>query len=328
MIIKGFELNKIDKVNAKIFLIYGENEGLKNDILSKYFKEKFVGRIEMIEEDHIFLNYENFISGILNKSFFEEKKLTIISRTSEKSLKIIKDIVEKNFENDLFVINAPALDKKSKLRNFFEKEKNIVCIPVYPDEQKTLSLIANSFFREKKINISQESINLIVDRCSGDRQNLNNELDKILSFSLGKNKINIEDIFKLTNLAENFDVSELADNCLSKNIHKTIKIINENNYSSEDCILILRTLLLKSKRILKLKTNSENYKNIEDIISKCKPPIFWKDKEIVKKQLTSWSLSDIKKLIYRINDIELLIKKNSTNSINLLYDFILNTAKS
>ncbi len=177
-----------------------------------------------------------------------------------------------------------------------------------------------------QISINQEGTNLIVNRCSGDRQNLNNELEKISCFIKGEKKISLEEIIKLTNLAENYSVSELADNCLSRNFNKTIKILNENNFSSGDCILIIKTLLLKSKRMLQLKKDFEKNNSIDQTISSYKPPIFWKDKEIVKNQILNWSLADTEKLIFKINDIELLIKKNSVNSLNILYDFVLSTA--
>ena len=189
-----------------------------------------------------------------------------------------------------------------------------------------MNSIANIFFKKLKIPISREAINLIVERCNGDRKNLNNELEKIKNYLNGKSKISIDEIKFLTNLAENFSISELADNCLSKNTNKIIKILNENNFSSEDCIQIARTLLLKSKRVLKLKSECDEGKNIDIVISNYKPPIFWKDKKIVKNQILTWEKNDAENLINKINDIELLIKKNSANSLNIISDFILNTS--
>ena len=104
---------------------------------------------------------------------------------------------------------------------------------------------------------------------------------------------------------------------------KTINILNENNYSLDDCILIIRTFLIKSKRLLKLSENINNQNNIDEVVSSFKPPIFWKDKEIVKQQIKSWSNGNIGDLIFKINETELLIKKNSHNSINILSDFII-----
>ena len=127
-------------------------------------------------------------------------------------------------------------------------------------------------------------------------------------------------------MAENYDASELINSCLSKNKKKTINILNENNYSLEDCILIIRTFLIKAKRLLRLNNAITSEKNIDDAISSFKPPIFWKDKEIIKLQIKNWSHKNIKILIYRINETELLIKKNSTNSINILYNFIVEQA--
>ena len=198
-----------------------------------------------------------------------------------------------------------------------------ICVAFYADNNQTLSSIINNFFRENKIPISQQSINLIVQRCRGDRLNLQNELEKIKSFTKNKKIIDIKDLLKLTNIAENYSVSELIDNCLAKNKKRTINILNENNYSLDDCILIIRTFLIKSKRLLRLSKEIDNNKNIDEIISSFKPPIFWKDKDIIKQQIQSWSYNNIKNLIYKINETELIIKKNSINALNILSDFII-----
>ena len=327
MIIKSFELNKINLKKNNIFLLYGENEGLKNDIIKNYFYNKFSNNIYRYEEKEILNDQELFFNNIMSKSFFDDKKLIIISRTSDKILNIIEIIHEKNIEDIKIIINSGILDKRSKIRTFFEKNKYTICMPLYADNNQTLSSITNNFFKEKKIPISQEIINLIVNRSRGDRQNLNNELIKIKNFILNKKKVDINEIIKLTNLAENYDISELTDNCLAKNPNKTINILNENNYATEDCILIIRTLLIKAKRIFKIQTEINKNKKIDEIISTYKPPIFWKDKDIVKKQIRSWSLKNIENLIYKINEIELLIKTNSINSISILSDFIIRQAK-
>ncbi len=323
MIVKLFEINKIKTSQYNFYLFYGENEGLKNQTIYDYFYKKCNKSREKYEESEVLNNYENFISNLLNRSLFQEEKLIIISRISEKILKLIEELIDRNINDVTFILNSGILEKKSKLRKFFEKEKKLVCIPFYTDDIKTLSILANNFFKSKKIQVSQETIDLIVQRCRGDRQNLNNELEKILNFMLNKKQINIDEVLKLTNLAENYSVSELVDNCLSKNLKKTINVLNENNYSSEDCILILRTMLLRAKRLLKLREEFEQKKSAEMVINSYKPPIFWKDKEIVKKQVLSWSKEDAQDLIYEINDIEILLKKNAEKSLNIISDFIL-----
>ena len=323
MILKSFELDKIDLKNKKFFLLYGENQGHKNEVIEKKFKKIFSSNIFNYEEAEVINNEEVFFSNILSKSFFENEKLIIISRVSDKIKDIMEEIIEKKIEDLTIILNSSILDKKSKLRSYFEKNKDTVCIPFYADNSQTLMSIVNNFFREKKIQISQQTINVIVERCRGDRQNLHNELQKIQSFLIKKNKINIEDILKLTNLAENYNVSELIDSCLAKNKKKTINILNENNYSLEDCILVIRTFLIKAKRLLKLSEAMTHEKNIDNVISSFRPPIFWKDKEIIKSHVKNWSYKNIKILIYKINETELLVKKNSTSSINILSNFII-----
>ena len=322
MIVKSFELEKIDLDKNKLFLLYGENQGHKSEIIRKKFKI-YSKNIYSYDESEILSNQENFFNNILSKSFFENEKLIIISRVTDKIKDIIEDILEKKINDLVIILNAGGLEKKSKLRSLFEKSKDAVCVPFYEDNNQTLSAIVNKFFRDNKLSISQESINLITQRCRGDRKNLINELEKIKNFMRNRNKIEIKDLLKLTNLAENYSVSELIDSCLAKNKRKTINILNENNYSLEDCILIIRTFLMKSKKLLKLNDAAKNIKNIDEVISSFKPPIFWKDKEITKQQIRSWSYNSIEDLIYQINETELLIKKNSTSSVNILSNFII-----
>ena len=322
MIIKSYELNKINLKKNNIYLLYGENEGLKNKVINDTFKE-FLKNIYRYDEKEILDNKENFFNTILSKSFFETKKFIMILRSSDKIVNIIEEVLEKITEDTKIILLAGILEKKSKLRLLFEKNKNVICIPLYADNDQTLSSIANSYFKEKKIPISQEIINLLVARSRGDRLNLNNEITKIENFTKNKKKVNINDILKLTNLAENYSVTELVDSCLAKNLTKTVNILNENNYSTEDCILIIKTFLIKTKRLNKLQNQTKDNKNIDQFITSFKPPIFWKDKEIVKEQIKNWTLKKGENLIYKINEIELLIKKNSSNSINILFDFII-----
>ena len=328
MILKSFELNKINLKTQKFFLLYGENEGFKLQAIKKEFENKFLGETQTYEEKEILNNEKAFFDSINSKSFFEKEKLIIINRCTDKLKDTIEEIVEKKIIDIKIILNAGILEKKSKLRSFFEKSKEGICIPFYADSAQTLSAIVNNFFREKKISISQQTINLLVDRCRGDRQNLNNELDKISNYSLNRKNINLDEILKLTNLAENYNASELIDGCLSKNLKKTVNILNENNYSAEDCILITRTFLIKLKRLFKIKKELELTKNIDNVITAFKPPIFWKDKETVKQQVRKWHLNQIENLIFETNEIELLIKKNSVNSLNILSDFIINKANN
>ena len=213
------------------------------------------------------------------------------------------------------------------MRKVFEKEKSIVCIPFYEDNNQTLNAIISHFFRDKKIPISQQLINILIERSRGDRKNLNNELQKIENFSLNKKNINLQEIIKLTNLADNYSASELVDYSLAKNTRKTITILNENNYSDEDNIIVIRTLLTKIKRLLKIHELINEKNSIDQAISSFKPPIFWKDKPLVIQQARSWKKLELKNLIYKSNEIELLIKKNSAIGKNILSDFIINNSK-
>ena len=323
MIIKNFEISKKNLSQVSLFLLYGENDGFKNQLINKNILKDAIN-VEKYEEKEVFDNYESFMESLLNKSFFDREKNIIISRVTDKLFSFVEELIEKNLEDTKIILKAGKLDKKSKLRNLIEKDKKNVCIPFYLDEVFTLNKIASSFFKENNIEISREALNIIVEKCRGNRDSLNSELSKIKLFLYKKNKIDIDSVSKLVNLSENFSVSELVDNCLAQDKKKLIKIINENNYTHDDCMLILRTLLIKLKRIYQILNDIEKNADIETAIRNFKPIIFWKDKDIVKKQVKIWSKSSIENLIKKANDTELLIKKNSDTSLNFVYDFILN----
>ncbi len=326
MILKTFELEKKITKN-KIYLFYGKNEGQKKEIIEKKFLENFKENTFKYNEKEVLANLENFYNNIYSQSFFEKEKLIIISDVSDRIKNEIEKILEKKLSDITVILIADVLEKKSKLRTFFEKEKNLICTPFYGDNIQTLSSIARTFFKEKNIPMSQEIINLIINRSNEDRNNLKNELNKIENFAYNKKKIEIEDIIKLTNLAENYSISDLVDNCLAKNHKKTSHILNENNFTNEDAIIITRTFLQKTKRLLKLTIEFDKNRNLDNVISSFKPPIFWKEKDLIKVQVKNWSFEATQKLIYEINQIELLIKKNSQNAFNILSDFILKNTR-
>jgi DNA polymerase-3 subunit delta len=327
MIIKSFELNKLELNNYKFYLFYGDNEGSKEEAIKNIFEQDYLNKIYRYEEKEILDNIDNFFNSILTKSFFDNEKLVIINRTTDKIRETIEGLIEKNPEGIKIILNSKNLEKKSTLRKIFEKDKLIICVPFYEDNNQTLNSIISLFFRNKKIPISQQLINILIERSRGDRKNLKNELEKIGAYLSNKKNINHEEIIKLTNLADNYNASELVDHSLAKNTRKTFSILNENNYSDEDNIIIIRTLLAKLKRLVKIHELVDEKNNIEQAVSASKPPIFWKDKPLVIQQIRSWKKEHLKNLIYKTNDIELLIKKNSTIAKNILSDFIINNSR-
>lgn len=324
MIIKYFEIDKTDLNKSNFYLFYGKNDGLQNEIIKKSFIDNFQGNINRYDEKEFIENYNIIVTEVLTKSLFESEKIIIISRTSDKILKLIQEIFERDIKDIKFILKSGILEKKSKLRNFFEKNENLVIVPFYEDDVNSLSTIALNFIRKNNIKMSRESLNLIVNRANGNRENLKNDLEKIFNFSITNKNIDTENIIKLTNLSENYGVNELADSYLEKNIKSTSKILNENIFTEQDCVLIIRTILSKSKRLMNIIEIYNETKDLDEAIMSAKPPVFWKDKISVKKQAKTWVLSELKNKIYEINDIETLIKINSRNSINLISDFVIN----
>ena len=163
MIVKSFELEK-NLSKHKLFLFYGENQGHKNQIIEEKFKKKYLESVYSYEESDVLNNKDNFFANILSRSFFENEKLILINRVTDKIKDVIEEVLEKNIQDIVLILNSNTLEKKSKIRSLFEKNKALACVAFYEDNNQTLFSIINKFFRDNKIPVSQQAINLIVGR--------------------------------------------------------------------------------------------------------------------------------------------------------------------
>ncbi len=315
MIIKSFEFKRKISFFSKniLFLLYGENDGLKKDIKdiikNSFEKEKSNLEIFSTYENYILDNEEEFYNSIYSGSLFSNKKIIIINEGTDKIVKIIEDVINKNPENLLIIIYASILEKKSKLRSLFEKEKNTICVPCYPDTERELENIAKLELKNNNISIQREALNLLVERSNQDRGNLKNEMQKIISYSLNKKNIDLEEIRTLINFSGEHKSENFVNECLSGNIVQFKKILSEIYSGTINQIFLLRILNKKIERLIKIKLLEKKYKNIDNLIDESRPVIFWKDKPIIKKQIGIWKINDLKNVSDEINIIEVLCKK-------------------
>ena len=328
MIIKSFNLNDIKKSKSNCFLLYGENDGHKEEAISNYFLKDFNGEVVRYDENQILENKNLFLETCFNESLFESSKIILISRVTSKMYEIIKELTNKKIYNKKIIFISQLLEKRSKIRQLFETEEELVCVAFYQDNISSLYKIAYNFFKTNNISISSENINLILEKCSGDRKNLQNEMNKILNFSFKKNKITKEEILKLVSSQEGENYFELIDLCLAMNHFKVINIINNNSFNKNDAIILIRSFLSRLKRLVELKKIQNKKGNIKETIDFFKPSIFWKDKEIVQRQMEFWTLERIYILIEDLNTLELKFKRNYELSNNLIFDLIINTSKN
>ena len=321
MIVKSFNLDNID-LNTKVILFYGNNSGQKKQEIDKLFqKNESLEKVKYDEKD-ILSELESFYGAIFNHSFFEKEKFIIINNVSDKILPIIMELNSRELGDLKIILNADILDKKSKLRVFFEKDKTFVCVPFYPDNETSLSKITYQYLKNNSLSLSGEIINYLIKKSNGDRNHLITELDKIKMFSKNK-KITNDQVMKLVNLSQEYEVAELVNNYLTQNKVKLKTILNDNIIVQEDCIIIIRTFIGKIKRLIKLIEAYNKNTDLENSVNSFKPPIFWKEKEIIKKQILTWPKDKIKKLLYEVNNLELLIKSESNISEYLLVNFLL-----
>ena len=329
MIIKSYEVqkNKSNLSKYNFFLLYGENFGLKKDIkdIIKIAIKQKNDSLEMLSvyETEIFDNEENFYNSIYSGSLFSNKKIITIFDATDKIMKKIDSVYDTYTENVFLVIISGILEKKSKLRNFFETSKKTICIPCYLDSQKDLKIIAQSEFRKNNISLSSEAINLLIEKSNSDRGNLKNEIEKIKAYLLNKKNLELGEIKSLINFSGDYKSDILVNECLCGNISQYKKIISELYINTVNQILLLRILSNKVQRLLNIKKQENKSNNIEHLINISKPAIFWKEKPLVKKQLSIWNLNDLEKIISGINNTEYLCKKNSQASKVIFFNFFL-----
>jgi len=327
MILKSYEIKKsiLKIIKNNFFLIYGENNGLKKDIkelIKTEIKEKNPNTENLsFYEDEIIKNEEQFYNSIYSGSLFGDKKIITIIISTEKIFKIIENIFDKNPKDVYFLIIGELLDKKSKFRSFFEKNKQTLCVPCYPDSEKDLENIAINELKKNNTSLSKQIINLLIEKSNYDRNNLRNELDKIMVFGSNKKNLEFQDIKSIINFSGEYKSEILINECLCGNIMQFKKILSEIYENAINQVLVFRILNNKINRLINMKKDQEKYGNLDNLLNSSKPPIFWKEKPLVKKQLNIWKYKDLKKISYRINDIEILCKKNPQISKIVFFKF-------
>ena len=329
MIIKSYEVKKnisnLSKCN--FYLLYGENTGLKKDVrnIVKMAIDQKDHNIEILSlyENEILANEENFYNLSYSGSLFSDKKIITIFEATDKIIKKISNVYDKCLQNVFFIIFSGILEKKSKLRIFFETNEKTICIPCYLDNEKDLEIITQLELRKNNIVLSREAINLLIEKSNSDRNNLRNEIEKIKSYSLNKKKLELNEIKSLINFAGDYKSDILINECLCGNISQYKKIISELYVNAVSQILLLRILGNKVQRLLKIKGKANKSNNLDNLINVSKPAIFWKEKPQVKRQLSIWSFDELEKLISKINNTELLCKKNPQISKVILFNFFL-----
>ena len=327
MIVKSYEIQKkrIDILKYNLFLVYGENIGLKKDIKKKIqfeIKQKNTNiEISSLYESDILEDTNNFYNSIYSGSLFGNTKIITLNNATDKTTRLVEDVTQKYPGNVFIIILSEILEKKSKLRNFFEKNEKTLCIPCYLDSARDLEIIIIEEFRKNNINLSKESINLLVEKSNFDRSNLRNEIEKIKAYTLNKKSIDVDEIKNLVNFSGEHKTDNLINECLSGNISQYKKILSELYINTLNQIFLLRILSNKMRRLLNMKEMENSYNNLDSLLNASKPPIFWKEKPIVKKQLTIWNIKRLEKTIDEINNIELMCKKNPNISKIIFFNF-------
>jgi len=310
VILKSYIVEQDFKIlnNYQSTLLYGVNDGIKGDIKSKlknYYKDDEI--INFFEEEIIKkknILYEN----IINESLFNEKKIIFIQGATDKILTEITESLKTGKKNTIIYIFAENLDKKSKLRNFFEKEKNLAIFACYEDNERTLiNYITKTLINYKGLN--GEIINLIITNSNKNRKIIQSELIKIMDFFTEK-KLNKDQVIEILNIKDNTNFEEIRDCALIGERDKINTLLSEIELLKEDSFFYLNSINYRIIKLLEIQKVNVNFNNYEKTIESLKQPIFWKDKPIYIKHLKKLNLDKLNKIAYKIMETEILLKKN------------------
>ena len=315
MIHKSYILEKnINSINENLFLFYGENLGLKNDLRNKIKNLNKKALIKNLDQEEILADENKFFSDLFNKSLFEETKIFFINHANDKILELIKEIEKKKVTTNIFLFSE-LLDKRSKLRSYFEKSSTLGIVACYADNEISLKKIILDKLKGYT-GLSSQNINIIIENCGLDRSKLNNELTKIDTFF--KNKIiDTDKLEALLNFKVNDNFDLLKDQALVGDKTKTNKLISDTILENEKNIFYLSIINQRLMKLLEVNKNTKDG-NIEGAINKIKPPIFWKDKALFSLQARKWNKFKLRKMLHQTYKIELKIKSNSQVSQSLL----------
>ena len=314
MIYKSFIVeDNINLLKQNCILFYGENLGLKNEF-KENIKSKNKTKIISFVQEEIIKNENNFYDEILNISLFEKEKIYFINQCDDKILNILKE-AEKKLTDQKIYLFADLLERRSKLRNYFEKSNKLGIVPCYNDNEISLKKIITKKLDNFK-ELSTENINLIISKCGSDRIKLNNELNKIITFFTNK-IIEQEKLEIILDPKINDDFNMLKDSALNGEKNKTNNLLSETLIETEKNIFYLNLINQRLNRILEIKEISKK-KGMDTAINSIKPPIFWKDKPIFLNQVKKWNRIKIKNILNKTYDLEIKIKSNSTANKNIL----------
>ena len=310
MILKSYSVEQNIEIlkNYKATLIYGENSGIKDDIKEEIKKRNKKSEILTFFESDI-LKDSLLYNHIANQSLFTQKKVIFIQNSSDKILEQISESLEREYKDVQIYVFAENLDKKSKLRSLFEKNKNLAIFACYEDTERTLITYINKELQDFK-GLTGEIVNLIISNSSQNRKIIKNELIKIKNYFLDK-KINKEKIEEILNIKNDKGFEEIRDKALIGEKDKINELLSSTTILNEDAFFYLNTLNYRIMRLHKIVKGSEENKDYEQMIDNLKPPVFWKDRPIILKQLKKWDLKKLEKTIVNIGKTEILMKKNS-----------------
>ena len=321
MIYKSYLVEgNINKITQKIILFYGENFGLKNTFKNEIKSINSQSEVLIFQQEEIKKNNKLLLNEITDDSLFQKDKIIIIYQVDDKIYDLVEEVREFNSNQKIFLF-ADILDKRSKLRNNFEKSDNYACIACYNDNELTIKKL---IFEKLKgfTGLTPENLNTILDKSNLDRVKLDNEINKIYSFYQNK-KIETNSLNELLDSSVNDDFSILKDEALKGDKIKTNKMLRDTIIEPDKNIFYLNQINLRLTKLLEINKKNESNKNLEKSISDIKPPVFWKDKPNVMAQAKKWHSDKIRDMLNKTHDLELKIKSNSLiNKDTLLKNLI------
>ena len=321
MIIKNYQIDiNLEVIKKyKALLLYGLNEGVKKEFKEKIKNQNQNAEVFTFFEDEILKNNQLYFESMFNNSLFIQKKIIFIHEATDKIYNIVSESLSEIDKNTKVYITANNLDRKSKLRKLFEESNDEGTIPLYEDNEKTLLNYIKKELNEFK-GLTTEVTGLIISNSKLDRSLIQNEILKIKTLFNDKN-IKKDLLEKLFNLQKESDFNEIRDSAITGEKIKLNKLLSSSNLNKEELFFFLNSLIFKFKKMKDLLSNKD--KNIESILDSAKPPIFWKEKPILKKQLNIWAKKNIDKIINNLNETEILAKKNSQIESTIIFNNLL-----
>lgn len=307
-----------------LYLFYGDSQYLIDQEINKVIKDNEIDEINISKYELDSTNFKDIIEDAVTVSMFSDKKMIIVSDayffTTDKRVGDVSLFEEyfKNTNSDviiIFKVNNIKLDERKKVTKLIRKIGNVI---EYKNGSDINNIVKQMF---SGYQISNNTINLLIDRVGNDMYALENEINKIKLYKEDKD-IKDEDIINLTSENIDADLFKLLDYIINHDKEKALILYREMVKTNLEPIQIIISLANKYRLMYEVKEMAISGMNNDEIAKELSqnPKYIY----MLLKNSQKYTSDSLLKLISALANLDYEIKSSSIDK-NLAFELFILT---